>query len=827
MRTTLFVDVLLPLPVDGYFTYRVPFELNDSVKAGARVAVQFGQKKLYTALVRRIHEKPPMVQPKYILAVLDEEPIVNDIQFRFWDWLADYYMCMPGEVMNAALPPGFKLASETRVILNPSTTEYSFTLSEKEQMVVKALLAREILTLGEVAEIVGQLKVIPLIKTMIEKGLLLTEETLEQRFKPRTETFVSIAEEYLNEDRLREVYDTLERKAGKQLQVLIAYISMSQCLSGKPKEVKRSELIAAAGVSLAILKPLEKKGILITQEKIVSRIESFDAEKDSGSIELNAIQEEALKTITAGFAAKKEVFLLHGVTSSGKTEIYIRLIAAALAEGRQVLYLLPEIALTTQIINRLRKYFGNKVGVYHSRFNENERTEIWNSVAAPLTEGSPHRVILGARSAVFLPFSNLGLIIVDEEHDTSYKQYDPSPRYNARDSAIYLASLHHAKTLLGSATPAIETFANTKNEKFGLAELGERYGGMLLPSVTVVNLKDEIQKSKTQSVFSATLLNEIQQALDSGEQVILFQNRRGFSLRLECNTCHWMPECKNCDVTLTYHKRDGMLRCHYCGYSIRVPDTCPDCGNSGLIMKGFGTERVEEDLALLFPAARIERMDLDTTRSRYALQQLLADFEDRRIDILVGTQMVTKGLDFENVSLVGILNADNMISFPDFRSFERSYQLMAQVSGRAGRKKKQGKVIIQTYNPAHAVIQQVCANDYLGMYNSQMSERHAYNYPPYFRLIRVTLKHRDANHLNESASRLAKHLRETFGARVLGPEFPPVSRIRNFYLKDFLIKIEKGASLPKLKFELATILQEFRKDKEHRQVIVAVDVDPV
>ena len=826
MRKTLFADVLLPLPVDGYFTYRVPFELNDMMKPGIRVAVQFGKKKLYTALVRKIHEKPPMVVPKYILAVLDDEPIVNDIQFRFWEWMADYYMCTPGEVMSAALPPGFKLASETRVILDPGNTSYEFTLNEKEQLVITALQAREILTLGEVSELVGQLKVIPLIKTMIEKGLLLTEETLELRFKPRTETFVSIADEYLDENRLREVYDKLERKAGKQLQVLMAYISLSQCLSGTVKEVKRSDLMKMAGVLPATLKPLEKKGILLTFEKTVSRLEFFDAEKDSDTIELNPIQETALQTITSGFA-EKEVFLLHGVTSSGKTELYVRLIAATLAAGKQVLYLLPEIALTTQIINRLRKFFGSSVGVYHSRFTENERAEIWNSVIAPAAEGNPYRIILGARSSVFLPFSNLGLIIVDEEHDTSFKQYDPSPRYNARDAAIYLASLHRAKTLLGSATPSIETFANTKNGKFGFAELGERYGGMLLPSVTVVNLKDEPKAGKVQSVFSVHLLQEMQLALDAGEQVILFQNRRGFSLRLECNTCHWTPECKNCDVTLIYHKRDGMLRCHYCGYAIRVPETCPDCGNTGLMMKGFGTERVEEDLALLFPTARIERMDLDTTRSRYALQQLLTDFEDHRIDILVGTQMVTKGLDFENVSLVGILNADSMISFPDFRSFERSYQLMAQVSGRAGRKKKQGKVIIQTYNPTHAVIRQVTANDYIGMYNSQMAERHEYNYPPYFRLIRITLKHRDASHLDDSAAWLGGRLRETFGARVLGPEFPVVSRIRNLYLKDFLIKIEKGASLARLKFELSTILQQFRKQPDHRQVIVAVDVDPV
>ncbi|MFZ4707080.1 MAG: replication restart helicase PriA [Bacteroidales bacterium] len=826
MRQTLFVDVLLPLPVDGYFTYRVPFDMNGSVKTGIRVAVQFGKKKLYTALVRSVHEKPPMVVPKYILAVMDEEPIVNEIQFSFWEWMAIYYMCAPGEIMNAALPPGFKLTSETRVILNPANTEYSFALSEKEQTVIKALIAREVLTLGEVADLVEHPKVLPLIKTMIEKGLLLTEETLEQRYKPRTESFVTIAEEYLDEDRLREVYDKLERKAGKQLQVLIAYISMSHCLSGKPNDVKRAELLKANGASPAALKTLEKKGILISGDKIVSRLEHFDSEQDSASIQLNSIQQEALDTINAGFA-EKDVFLLHGVTSSGKTELYIRLIADALAAGKQVLYLLPEIALTTQIINRLRRFFGSSVGIYHSRFNENERAEIWNSVIAPVTDTSPYRVILGARSAVFLPFSKLGLIIVDEEHDTSFKQYDPAPRYNARDAAIYLAGLHKAKTLLGSATPAIETYANALNGKFGLAGLSERFGGMLLPTVQVVNLKEETKFRSMKSVFSAPLVEGIQQALDGGEQVILFQNRRGFSLRLECNTCFWTPECKNCDVTLIYHKRDGMLRCHYCGYAIRVPDTCPDCGHTGLMMKGFGTERVEEDLALLFPAARIERMDLDTTRSRYALQQLIADFEDQRIDILVGTQMVTKGLDFENVSLVGILNADNMISFPDFRSFERSYQLMAQVSGRAGRKKKQGRVIIQTYNPGHAVIRQVCANDYAGMYQSQMTERHTYNYPPYFRLIRITLKHRDARHLDQGAAFLATLLHDAFGQRVLGPEFPAVSRIRNLYLKNFLIKIEKGAALARLKFELATILHTFAREKDWRQVIVAVDVDPV
>jgi len=817
--------VLLPLPVDGYFTYRVPFEMNSSIKTGIRVAVQFGKKKLYTALVRKIYEKPPVVVPKYILAVMDDEPIVNDLQFEFWEWMAAYYMCVPGEIMNAALPPGYKLASETRIILNPANREYSYSLSEKEQLIIKVLLAKEVLTLSEVADLIEHPKVLPLVKTMIEKGLLLTEETLEQRFKPRTETFMGMAAEYLDEDRLREVYDNLERRAGKQLQVLIAYISMSQCLSGKPKDVKKADLLKASGSSPAALKSLEKKGILIANEMVVSRLEHFDSEQDSASIELNSIQAEALETINTGFA-EKDVFLLYGVTSSGKTEIYIRLIAEALAAGKQVLYLLPEIALTTQIINRLRKYFGSSVGVYHSRFNENERTEIWNSVIAPVGDGSPYRVILGARSALFLPFSQLGLIIVDEEHDTSFKQYDPAPRYNARDAAIYLAGLHKAKTLLGSATPSIETYSNSLNGKFGLAELGQRFGGMLLPIVSVVNLKEETKFRTMKSVFSAPLVEGIQQALEGGEQVILFQNRRGFSLRLECNTCNWMPECKNCDVTLIYHKHDNMLRCHYCGYTMHVPETCPDCGHTALIMKGFGTERVEEDLALLFPAARIERMDLDTTRSRYALQQLIADFEDQRIDILVGTQMVTKGLDFENVSLVGILNADNMISFPDFRSFERSYQMMAQVSGRAGRKKKQGKVIIQTYNPTHPIIRQVTANDYQGMYTSQMAERHTYNYPPYFRLIRITLKHRDARRLDESAVWLAKMLRDAFGQRVLGPEFPAVSRIRNLYLKNFLIKIEKGAALARLKFELSTILQQFAKQSNYRQVIVAVDVDP-
>ncbi|MEI6694580.1 MAG: primosomal protein N' [Bacteroidota bacterium] len=828
-RITLFADVLLPLPLKGYFTYRIPFEMNEMLKPGQRVVIQFGKKKVYTALVRRIHEKPPLAYAvKYILSVLDSEAIVNEKQFLLWEWIADYYMCAIGEVMNAALPAAFKLASETRILINPDFDGDFSQFNEYEMLVAEALVSRESLTVSEVTEITGLQKTIPLIKTLIEKAVIITDEEIAEKYKPKIETYVRLNEPYANEKALMDIFDKLEKKAFRQLQVLQSFLQLTGFFQTFDNEIKKSELLKNPDFSDAQIKSLQQKGIFEIFEKEQSRLEGSDAYSTVGDIVLSDEQQLAFDSIKQGFE-QKSVVLLHGVTSSGKTEIYIKLIDEVIQQGKQVLYLLPEIALTAQIINRLQKFFGNKAGVYHSKYSENQRVEVWGKVilASQGIDNENYNVILGARSALFLPFDNLGLIIVDEEHDSSYKQYDPAPRYNARDAAIYLAAMHGAKTVLGSATPAIETYFNTLTRKYQLVEINERYGGMELPEIIIADLKIETRQKTMHSHFSSVLINHIEAALAKKQQVILFQNRRGFSLRIECDSCHYMPECKNCDVTLIYHKYQNQLRCHYCGYSTHIPEKCPECGSTGMMMKGFGTEKIEEDLAVIFPKASIERMDLDTTRSKNAYRRIISDFEDRKIDILVGTQMVTKGLDFDNVSIVGVLNADNMISYPDFRSFERSFQLMAQVSGRAGRKGERGKVIIQTYQPKHEVIKNVINTDYRAMFNSQISERKNFRYPPFYRLIKITLKHKDADILNKAATEFSTELRKIFGKRVLGPEFPIVSRVKNMYLKDILIKIEKEASLVQAKDQLRNIVEHFMQTKKYSQIRMLIDVDPI
>ena len=830
-RITLFVDVMLPIPLPGLYTYRVPFDFNKFVKIGQRVVVQFGKKKVYTALIKRIHQTPPRnYSVKYILSILDSSPIFNKIQFQFWDWISSYYMCQPGEVMNAALPSALKLASETKILLNPDFDGDFSLLNDKEYLIAEALEIRKILTITEVTDIVEQLKVIPLIKTLIEKGVVVIEEQLTNRYKPKIETYVRLSEKYKNDEQLlSQAFDDLSKRAFKQLELLMYFVSITQNADDNLQEISRPELLKSINASSSLLKALEEKGIFETYEKVKSRLKNYDSTLETDSIIFNEYQQEALKEIQIGLS-EKNVVLLHGITSSGKTEIYIKKIDEVIAEGKQVLFLLPEIALTTQIINRLRKYFGDKVGVYHSKYNESERVEIWNKVLASNAEevlkDSKYQIILGARSSLFLPFNNLGLIIIDEEHDTSYKQYDPSPRYQARDSAIYLAQLHGAKTILGSATPSIESYFNAKSGKYALVELTKRYGDIQLPEILIADIKEENRMKTMKSHFSSFLLEHIREALENKEQVILFQNRRGFSLRLECEKCNWMPECKNCDVSLIYHKHSNQLRCHYCGYSTRIPEKCPACGSSEVKMKGFGTEKIEEELPIFFPGISIARMDLDTTRSKSSYQRFINDFEDRKIDVLVGTQMVTKGLDFDNVSLVGILNADNLISFPDFRAFERSFQLIAQVSGRAGRKNKRGKVVIQTYNPYHSVIRNAIDNDYEKMYQSQILERRNFRYPPFHRLIQITLKHKDFKVLNIAASKYAQMLRDKLGKRILGPEYPIVSRIKNLYLKIIIVKIEKEISLQEVKSEINKQLEDFHKEKANKSVKVIFNVDP-
>lgn len=826
-RITLFADVLLPLPIPGYFTYRIPFELNEKVASGQRVVVQFGRRKVYTALIRNVHQKPPKHTPKYILSILDEEPIVNHIQFELWEWIANYYLSTIGEVMNAALPQGLKLVSESGVVLHPEFEVDKEVLTENEYLITEALINRKKISITEVSKITGLQKTIPLIKTMMDKKILLIEEELSDEYKPKLETFVSLNPEYLEDDlKLREAFEDLNKRAFKQLQVLMSLINLTQNGATKSEDIALSILLKSVDATHAQVEALVKKGILIKSQKISSRLSFTNASKEISSIELSEHQADALHQLRESFI-EKEVALLHGVTSSGKTEIYIKLIEETLEKGKQVLYLLPEIALTTQIINRLQKYFGDKIGVYHSKYNKNEKVEIWNKVLNQNAKTeNPYQIILGPRSALFLPYKNLGLIIVDEEHDNSYKQYDPAPRYNARDSAIYLASIHGAKTLLGTATPSIETYYNASQSKYGFIELKVRFGNIQLPEILVADIKKESRRKSMQSHFSSFLLKHVEEALENQEQVILFQNRRGFSLRLECDTCNWIPECINCDVTLTYHKNSNHLRCHYCGYSTVIPAKCPSCNNPKILMKGFGTEKIEEELARIYPASRVARMDLDTTRSKHAYQRIIHDFENRKIDILVGTQMVTKGLDFDNVSVVGILNADNLISYPDFRSPERSYQLMAQVSGRAGRKNKRGKVIIQTYNPYHTIIRNVIDNDYLKTYKEIILDRINFHYPPFYRLIEIRLKHKDYRILNPVTDELAQILKAKFGSRILGPEYPIVSRIKNLYIKNILLKIERDISLIKVKEELMAILDQFRKPTISKGVYIIIDVDP-
>ena len=835
-RTTYFVDVIIPLSVPNLYTYRVPYELNGAVAVGKRVVVQFGKGKLYSALIRTIHEKPPkLYEAKYIDSILDEQPIVNTKQFELWDWISSYYMCTIGEVMIAALPGGLRLASESKIVLNPKfdSATIECNLSDKEYLIIDALELRNVLSINEVSEIIEQKTAYPIIKSLIEKGVVIIEEELKEKFKPKIATFVKITDYADNEDNLKTIFDSLEKKAVKQLEVLMAYINLSKRYSNERIEVKKSDILKMVAGGEGALNALVKKEIFTLYDREVGRFASFENENKIS--ELNETQKEVLDSINK---SEKDVILLHGVTSSGKTEIYVKLIEQVIAEGKQVLYLLPEIALTTQIINRLRKYFGDAVGVYHSKFNENERVEVWNKVlnfksqvpnfANNLKpEISNLKLIIGARSALFLPFSNLGLVIVDEEHDTSYKQYDPAPRYNARDGAIYLAHIHKAKTLLGSATPSIESYYNAMEGKYGFAEMTKRFGGVQMPEILIADVKEAQKRKQMKSHFSPLLLDTITLALDKKEQVILFQNRRGFAPQLECNMCAWVPQCVNCDVSLTFHKTTNQLRCHYCGYAIKPPSKCGACGDTDLRMKGFGTEKIEEELQIFYPKAKIARMDLDTTRSKFAHQHIIQDFEERNVDILVGTQMVTKGLDFDNVSMVGILNADSMLNFPDFRSFERSFQLMSQVAGRAGRKNKRGTVIIQTHNPTHSIILEVIENNYVGMYTNQLLDRKNFNYPPYYRLIEMTVIHKDLDLVNDAAKYIADKLKKHFGKRVLGPEFPMISRIRNLFHKTILIKIERESSVMQVKKIIVEELGKFKVKSEYKSVRVNMDVDPM
>lgn len=823
--STLFADVIIPLHLRNLFTYRVPKEYVGTIKPGQRVVVQFGQKKLYSALVRRLHNEAPQYQVKYIISIIDIDPIVNENTFKLWEWMSRYYMCCIGDVMSAALPSVFRLASESMITVHPDFDGELSSLNDKELRILNILSDHPVMKVNDVSVAIGLQKIMPVINSMIDKGVIVMDEDLQQRFKPAKVTYLRIDEKYSTQEAAKALFDQLEQKrnARKQLDFMLRFMQLSSFGS---KAVSKKELAVLPEFSQSTINTLVKNGILCKEERIESRLKKYDNIISPDTIELNNEQQSAYDFISDKLQRDKpETILLHGVTSSGKTEVYIKLIQKVIGQGKQVLYLLPEIALTAQIINRLRKYFGDLVGVYHSRFSQGQRAEVWNRTMCS-DKNKRYSLILGARSSLFLPFADLGLVIVDEEHDSSYKQHEPAPRYNARDTAIYLANICHAHTVLGSATPSVESYYNAQIGKYSMVEMTHRYGGLQLPEVLCVDMKEAMRRKEVTGYFSDFLASNIQNALQNKEQVILFQNRRGFSLRLECDDCHWTPQCTNCDVSLVFHKSNNSLRCHYCGTSIPLPSYCPVCGSHNLKMKGYGTERIEDEIAQLFPSARVARMDLDTTLSKNKHLEIISDFEDRKTDILVGTQMVTKGLDFDNVSVVGIVSADNLINYPDFRSFERSFQQMMQVAGRAGRHGHRGKVIIQTYNPWHQAIRNVIDNNYIGMYQSQITERRVFRYPPFCKLIEITLRDRDSDRLNDVADDFAYRLRQYLDKRVIGPEYPSVSRVRNYYIKRIIIRVEKGDSLPAVKQTIINLSDQILSEKNNHSVKILFDPDP-
>ncbi len=812
-----FVEVILPLSLAKTFTYSVSEAEYNYIKKGMRVAVPFGKSKIYTALVIEIHQnKPSLYDAKEIHQILDVNPIVTEIQITHWQWIASYYMCAIGDVYRGAMPSAFLLESETIISQKQDGFVDESLLSDDEFLIYQALQQQSSLKVQEIINILNKKNIFPVIQKMMDKNILVLQEEMQESYTPKLVRYVKLHSKYDSNEGLGQLLETL-KNANKQKEIVLSFFQLS---ASEKKPITVKKLTETANSTSTIVKALIDKEIFEEYYIQVDRV-NFSGKTREEQLQLSEAQQIAFEKIKDSFA-QKEVCLLHGVTSSGKTEIYIKLIEEYIKDEKQILYLLPEIALTTQLVGRLRDYFGNKVAVFHSKYSNNERVEVWQQV---LAQSPKAQIIIGARSALFLPFSNLGLVIVDEEHEQTFKQVDPSPRYHARDASIVLANSFKAKVLLGSATPSIETYFNAQSGKYGLVEIFERFGNVKMPEIELVDLKDKYFRKKMSGHFSDTLIEEITAALSLGEQVILFQNRRGFSPVVECMTCGHVPQCPQCDVSLTYHKHKNQLRCHYCGYSMAKPTNCHSCSSVHLTTKGFGTEQIQQELIELFPAAKVGRMDQDTTRGKFGFEKIIDSFKNREVEILVGTQMLAKGLDFDNVSLVGIMNADNMLYHPDFRAFERSYQMMTQVSGRSGRSEKQGKVIIQTYNPDHNTIQQVVRNDYEGMYKEQLYERQIYKYPPYFKLIKLTLKHRDFDKLKEGSMWLYQVMQQNFTIPVLGPEEPPISRIRNEYIRTIMIKIPLNQNLQGTKKTIQKMLNSFEAVAQYRSIKVTVNID--
>lgn len=817
-----YAEVILPLPLENSYTYSIPSDLEAAVTPGCRVIVHFGKKRYYTAIVMEVHERKPDThfETKEIYALLDASPVLRRPQLRFWKWIASYYLCKLGDVYKAALPSGLKLESETAVTYNEEF-EADAPLRLNEQSVLDAFKGVLKLTVSELEKKTGLRNVVPIIASLMARGAVGVSEEMKRGFVPKTQTFIRLSEVFRHEEKLQEAFAEFKR-AKKQERMLVCFLDLSHALNpALTMEVSKKELLERSDCSPAILDGLLKKGILESYEKEVGRLQVKVCRLQAPA-PLSESQEKAYDEIHETFKTK-EVCLLHGVTSSGKTEIYVRLINDVLKTGRQALYLLPEIAITTQITERLAKLFGDKLLVYHSKFSDNERVEVWNK----LLHGHEPMVILGVRSSLFLPFKDLGLIIVDEEHENTYKQQDPAPRYHARNAAIVLAGMHGAKTLLGSATPSIDSYFNATTGKYGLVELTTRYGDCLMPEIIPVDIK-ELRRKKIMkdTLFSPLLIEKVNTAIEKGEQAILFQNRRGFAPMIECKTCGWVPHCVNCDVSLTYHKYHNQLVCHYCGYKILLPQQCPTCQSKELKMMGFGTEKVEEEIETLFPLAKVERLDFDTARTRTAYERIIADFEKGKTQILIGTQMLSKGLDFGNVSVVGILNADSLMNFPDFRAHERAYQLMVQVSGRAGRRDKRGTVILQTSQPEHPLIRMVRQFAYKEMVALQLSERSMFRYPPYYRLIVLVLRSRNETVLQEMSVLYGEKLRARLGERVLGPVAPPVTRVQTLHIKKIVLKIEIAASIAPVREILDTVYAEMQGYLPFKQLLVHYDIDP-
>ncbi len=819
----LFAQVILPLSLHDAYTYAVPHTLHKDIAVGKRVIVQFGKKKMYAALVLALsEEKPSHEELKEIQQVLDEHPIVLPTNFKLWHWIAQYYCCTLGDVFRAALPTGLKLESKSRVL--PTGADVEVQLSDKEDLLMRTL-EQEVFYLADLERKLGANFSYSDLKSLVQKKLVCIEEKVNAKYKPKTESYIRLHPGIVSEQTLAQKAEELTR-AKKQLKLLYHFCERIKAFEENAlPEIGRKELLEETDFTPAQLKALVKKKFLVEYQKQVSRIEEEKINQASINL-LNKYQEKALSEIKQAFE-NKQVALIHGITASGKTEIYIHLIDELLKTGRQALYLVPEIALTTQIIQRLKNVFGNKVGIYHSRLNSQERVEIWEKVLR--FEQQPNRgyqVILGARSAVFLPFSKLGIVIVDEEHENSFKQLDPAPRYNARDMAVIMGYQNNARVLLGSATPSFESYYNALAGKYGLVNLFKRHSDMELPQIIVADLKRAYKRKEMRSILTPQLYERMNEALDKNEQIILFQNRRGYSPYVECFNCGHIPKCRNCDVSLTYHKYKRRLNCHYCGFSYQMPNQCDECGSPEIKTRGFGTEKIEDEIKQLFRNARISRMDLDTTQTKNAFANIIKKLEEKKTDILIGTQMVTKGLDFDHVSVVGILNADNLINFPDFRAHERAYQLLSQVAGRAGRKHKQGTVILQTSQPEHPLIEMIQNQDYQRALNTQFEERKLFKYPPFYRLMKIVVKHKNVDTVSRVAGLVAQLLRNNKQLMVLGPEFPLISRIQLWHQKEIWVKMNKNIQLDTLKNQITATIQQVKQQPMNSNCIINIDVDP-